>query len=184
MVQDPKDAAAPEMPSNAMHAVQVDHCVPLGDMPALLTTLTQVPASDVTESAVDLGGAPVLGLTFACPECKGPLSQVRAEGESIVRFRCHVGHAFTIMSLLAAQVESREEVLWTTIRSLEDEAVLSDQAVDLAQSAAERDALSRQAKAVRAIALNLRDAMAVMPMSNGTLQTGPAVIGTSDHDHA
>jgi hypothetical protein len=64
MVQGPTEAEAPDMPTNAMNAVTVDHCVPIGDNPGRLTTLTQLPAGEVTESAANLGGIPVLGMTF------------------------------------------------------------------------------------------------------------------------
>ena len=40
VVQDPDDAAEPSMPLSALQNVEVDHCVPLSDMAALLTSLT------------------------------------------------------------------------------------------------------------------------------------------------
>ena len=41
MVQHPDDALFPAMPLNAMNAVEVDHTVPLKDMPALLASLSK-----------------------------------------------------------------------------------------------------------------------------------------------
>jgi two-component system chemotaxis response regulator CheB len=39
VVQDPTDAFAPSMPLNALQRVEVDHCVPLAEIPALLVRL-------------------------------------------------------------------------------------------------------------------------------------------------
>jgi two-component system, chemotaxis family, protein-glutamate methylesterase/glutaminase len=39
VVQDPKDAAYPEMPQSALNNLDVDHCVPIAGMGALLETL-------------------------------------------------------------------------------------------------------------------------------------------------
>jgi two-component system chemotaxis response regulator CheB len=48
VVQDPKDAEHPSMPSHAMQMVQVDHCVSMNDMPALLVRLLKVPPVPTT----------------------------------------------------------------------------------------------------------------------------------------
>ena len=41
VVQDPKDAAVPNMPISALRNVNVDYCVPLVEIPALLVELVQ-----------------------------------------------------------------------------------------------------------------------------------------------
>jgi two-component system, chemotaxis family, protein-glutamate methylesterase/glutaminase len=43
VVQDPKDAAYPEMPQSALNNLKVDHCVPLSKMGLLLERLVQEP---------------------------------------------------------------------------------------------------------------------------------------------
>jgi two-component system chemotaxis response regulator CheB len=43
VVQDPEDAFASSMPLSALRYVEVDHCVPLGLIPMLLTTLASAP---------------------------------------------------------------------------------------------------------------------------------------------
>ena len=56
------------------------------------------------------------GLTaFTCPDCGGPLWQISGEN----RFRCHVGHAYSINSLLSEQDSQLEHALWAAVRSLE-----------------------------------------------------------------
>jgi two-component system, chemotaxis family, protein-glutamate methylesterase/glutaminase len=59
---------------------------------------------------------------FTCPECHGSLWRIY-EGK-ILRFRCRTGHAYTAESLLADLSEYIEDSLWTTIRSLEENAAL------------------------------------------------------------
>jgi len=56
------------------------------------------------------------GLTaYTCPDCGGPLWQISGE----TRFRCHVGHAYSIHSLLCEQDSELEHALWAAVRSLE-----------------------------------------------------------------
>jgi two-component system chemotaxis response regulator CheB len=55
---------------------------------------------------------------FACPECHGVLLRMKDGPQN--RFRCHTGHSYTALSLLAAVNEQIEASLWTSIRSLEE----------------------------------------------------------------
>ena len=71
---------------------------------------------------------------FTCPECNGSLWELR-DGD-LLRFRCHVGHAFSAESLVAEQSEELENALWASLRSLEENAALSRR---LAARASERN---------------------------------------------
>lgn len=163
IVQDPVDAHRPSMPTSAMQAVDVDHCVPLGDMAALLTRLVGTPATLADAAKPDLVGEPVLGLTFVCPDCQGPLSQMRAPEEKLVRFRCHIGHAYSVMSLLATQIQAREQLLWTVVRTLEDEAVLTECALKQELPLSDQKGMRNLAAANKKLALHIRDELALMP---------------------
>jgi two-component system chemotaxis response regulator CheB len=55
-----------------------------------------------------------------CPECGGTLWEIRRD--SLISFRCHVGHAFSIESFLEEQAEEIELSLWKTLRTLKDRA--------------------------------------------------------------
>ena len=70
---------------------------------------------------------------FSCPECGGVLWEIQ-DGD-LLRFRCRVGHAFSIESVLAEQAEALEEALWVALKTLQESADLSQR---LAQQARKR----------------------------------------------
>jgi two-component system, chemotaxis family, protein-glutamate methylesterase/glutaminase len=149
VVQDPQDAVAPSMPSNAAAHVVVDHSVPIGRMAELLGRLVAeditikegytVPEPTRIEVQIAKDGyaleAGVLKLgepsQYACPECHGVMLAVK-EGDR-VRFRCHTGHAYSIEALLSEFDEAVEEALWNSIRAMEEKLLLLRQLVDMAR---------------------------------------------------
>lgn len=163
IVQDPAEALYASMPQNAIEHVNVDHVVPLTRIAPLLVELVSTPparerAGSIPEhvdvevkiamehNPIDAGlgriGAPSF---FACPECHGVLLQLK-EG-SLMRFRCHTGHAYSVASLLAAIGEGIEEAMWMTIRALEEGQLLMDRMAEHVRShdGAETDELRDRA---------------------------------------
>jgi two-component system chemotaxis response regulator CheB len=134
VVQDPADAAYPDMPQNVLKQLKVDHVVPLAEMGALLTKLLRrparkakpVPKDIVIEAKIaervlsDLTSVEAVGeqVPFNCPGCGGVLWEVAAGG--VLRFRCHTGHAYTSSVLLAEQTSKIEETLWIALRMFEE----------------------------------------------------------------
>jgi len=59
-----------------------------------------------------------------CPECRGPVSEVRYNG--LLEFRCLVGHAYSPKSLLEAHSETEERALWAAVVALEETERLVD----------------------------------------------------------
>jgi len=134
MVQDPTDALYPDMPLSALEHVTVDYCLPVLKMGAVLYRLSQEPPAatppipeelqievNIAENPADNNKcAEGLGESVAltCPECVGPLWQLR--DKKLRRYRCRLGHAFTAESLLAGQSEMVEYALLTTVRTMED----------------------------------------------------------------
>lgn len=139
VVQDPADAAAPDMPSSALKDIDVDHCVPIAAMAELLARVAVMPAGATAEIPVDirleaaiaaqeLGGMSTedqLGTPsrFSCPDCHGSLWEI-ADGD-LLRYRCHVGHAFTADAMLLAQDEEKDRMLWRLLRSHQERASLA-----------------------------------------------------------
>jgi two-component system chemotaxis response regulator CheB len=173
VVQAPEDAEEPSMPLSALKHVQVDHCVALKGMAALLVELTrrppgpalQPPPKWLHEHDLALGkGDPMEHLeaiatpsTFVCPDCKGGLWTI--SGSRPIRFICHVGHSFTLQTLLHAQALATDEALWTAIRALQEKRLLFDKSAEALRSegddaqaqwsAQEARALQRQERLLR-----------------------------------
>jgi two-component system, chemotaxis family, protein-glutamate methylesterase/glutaminase len=119
------DPEYPGMPRSAMLHVEVDHAVPLSAVPELLRRLVSEPVPEQAE--VEAEGPHTVApqsSPIVCPTCNG--SMVETVEGGLLRFRCHVGHAFGVDSLLTEQGESLEAALWASVRSLEESAQLAD----------------------------------------------------------
>ncbi|MDT5271075.1 MAG: two-component system, chemotaxis family, protein-glutamate methylesterase/glutaminase [Acidobacteriota bacterium] len=140
VVQDPDEAFMPSMPLNALAQVEVDHTLPLAEMPSLLARLSSTHIAEQggygmpedlhieVKIAMEKNGleAGVMKLgtpsVFTCPECHGSLLQLKENGRT--RYRCHTGHAYSADSLLVDLTESVEETLWGAIRSIAESVML------------------------------------------------------------
>jgi two-component system, chemotaxis family, protein-glutamate methylesterase/glutaminase len=117
VVQDLAEAPVSGMPRNALRHVGADQ--ELSDM-----------------RADDMLGTPS---RFTCPECHGALWEVR-DG-SMLRYRCHVGHAFAADTVLASQGEEIDRLLGTLLRSHQERAALAHRIAEH-ERANERHALA------------------------------------------
>src|SRR5262245_53645641 len=160
VVQDPEEALYPSMP---LHAIAADHpayIAKLAEIPAIVDRLARQPhpveeGADMDEDQLDLeqsfasfeldalhrGGGPGEPAPFACPTCGGTLWE--AQDDSMLRFRCRVGHAFGAESLLQSQTDRMDEALWTALRALEERRSL---ALRVAERLRGRGNLSRRAE--------------------------------------
>jgi two-component system chemotaxis response regulator CheB len=136
IVQDPTDARYPDMPTNALEQIEINYCVPILKMGAILYRLTQEPVVETPSIPEDLrievsitenptansDRIEELGesASMICPDCGGPLRELR--DEKLRRYRCRLGHAFTAESLLEGQSEAIEYALWAAVRTMEDRA--------------------------------------------------------------
>ena len=77
---------------------------------------------DMQSATRDMRDGTVSG--YVCPECKGPLWEMR-DG-ALVRFRCRVGHAFSRDSMLASQADALDDALWTAYETLCESALLAE----------------------------------------------------------
>jgi two-component system chemotaxis response regulator CheB len=138
VVQDPMDAAWPDMPRSALERDHADYVVGLAELPDLLVRLCREPAGPVlpvppgliAEARIAAQEAPLpehlsrLGHPshITCPQCGGVLNEVVEAGS--VRFRCQIGHAFTAEGLVAAQNDELERALESAARMHRDRVVL------------------------------------------------------------
>lgn len=169
VVQDPADAPFPQMPASAISHVAVDHVVRMAEMPALLARLVAEPpglAPDIPLeirleagiAALELAGMATeqqLGeqSPFTCPECHGALWEI--EDKNFIRYRCHVGHAYTLNAVLEAQSDNIERMLWDALRTHRDRA-------NLARRLAERERSNENAARLRQRAREYEEDAAIM----------------------
>ena len=116
------------MPRSALRHVQVDHCLPVAGIAETLVELARdapsgVAAADRAVAAIEhriacgtFGAEDWLALEerslasgFNCPDCRSALYEIR--DARLLRFRCRSGHAWSSLSLLAAQAEAHETQL-------------------------------------------------------------------------
>ena len=152
VAQDPADAAYPSMPRTAIARARPDHVLGLAEIPALLDRLVAQPPGAAqacpgfyryeVEIAKDgradmqanmqakqiemdrIGRRPVL----ACPDCHGVMWEIE-DGE-LVRYRCHVGHAYTADMMDVAIDHDLDHALGSALRALEERIMLAQRMHD------------------------------------------------------
>jgi two-component system, chemotaxis family, protein-glutamate methylesterase/glutaminase len=167
IVQDPKEAIVDSMPRRAIERAAADHVLPVAEIAASLTDLVQQPvvaqgenrmvntidaeerleaviAEDFVEQASD--GRTEETTLFTCPDCGGVLWQ-GAEGP-VLRFRCHVGHAFAPEVLLSQKSEELETALWSSLRLLKEKATLTQQLANRTRSSGNGTAATQAAERI------------------------------------
>ncbi|MFC6092634.1 chemotaxis protein CheB [Saccharothrix lopnurensis] len=147
-VQDPADALHPGMPENALRHVRPDHVLPAADLGPALAKLVREqvapssapPASPQVEQEnrivrdwrVTMGAGTIGEASeYTCPDCSGVLNEVEP---GTLRFRCQVGHAWSVEALAQAQGDAFEKALWTALRTLEEKVRLSERMVESART--------------------------------------------------
>jgi two-component system chemotaxis response regulator CheB len=133
LAQEPTDALFPAMPANAIAYANPDYVLPIEELVDTLVRLTAGsngrPGKEISvtndpaphPSSED--AQPGVLAPFSCPDCGGTLWETE-EGRT-VSYRCRVGHAYTMNSLVARHVDSLERTLWSAYRALEERAAMS-----------------------------------------------------------
>jgi len=157
VVQDPADALVSSMPRNALRHVAADHVLEAKGIAPLLAKLARQPAGPTpdipfdirieaaiaAQELLDMRADDMLGTPsrFTCPECHGALWEI--EDGSMLRYRCHVGHAFAADTVLASQGEEIDRLLGTLLRSHQERAALAHRMAKH-ERASERHALAER----------------------------------------
>ena len=151
IVQDPAEAIFPDMPKSVVSNVDVDYVKTLAEIGPLLVNLVAQPAENRAE-AQPLGSLVKTEVEIAtqknafesgmlkigertdltCPECGGSLRGIQ-EG-SLMRYRCHTGHAYSQESLRAEIADKLEISLWQAVRHVEEGIILSEQLASQCES--------------------------------------------------
>jgi two-component system chemotaxis response regulator CheB len=136
-VQDPTDADFPSMPASALKSVPGAIMASTADLAeAVLDVVgTEVPdnpepipadllwETDMTELAEEVPPdrpRPGRPAPVSCPACFGSMNQI--DGLDDLHYRCHVGHVYSPLSLLADQARAGESALWHAVALLEEQA--------------------------------------------------------------
>jgi two-component system, chemotaxis family, protein-glutamate methylesterase/glutaminase len=69
---------------------------------------------------------------LVCPDCGGALWEIE-DGDAL-RYRCRVGHSFSMQTMLAEHAEMLEDAFWVALRTLEESASLSKRLAERARS--------------------------------------------------
>jgi two-component system, chemotaxis family, protein-glutamate methylesterase/glutaminase len=104
VVQDPRDAAYPEMPRSTLRYAPIDHVLPLEEIAGVLAARAReprLPSAAVPEEIraealiaaqevrhMEPSGTGIV-TPITCPECHGAMHEIK-DGE-LVRYRCHTG---------------------------------------------------------------------------------------------
>jgi len=134
VVQDPNEAEYPDMPLSVINNMEADYVATLEEIGPLIAEIIKhkkekkkpVPKEIIAESkisettAVGIEAIESIADTsvFACPDCGGNLWEMK--DESIKRYRCHIGHAYTQRDLVLKQAEVAGSTLWVALRMMEE----------------------------------------------------------------
>lgn len=147
VVQDPSEAAYPDMPANALKATRADFVVPAADVAPLLNELTASPderaaptsgGGIVKKSKSKRSAKPPVELTrYTCPDCSGVLAESK-KGET--KFICRVGHTYSPGALNREQAAAAERALWAALQTLEERVDLQKRLAESTRGSAQKSA--------------------------------------------
>ena len=134
IVQDPKEAAYPNMPQSVLDNTMVDYVLPVSAMnEAIQETIDNKKIEGVTipedikaeaalieNTTTSIEEVSKLGKQslYSCPDCGGNLWEIKNSGST--HYRCHIGHAYSENELLLKQFESLNGTLWVALRMMEE----------------------------------------------------------------
>ncbi|RYZ57445.1 MAG: chemotaxis protein CheB [Proteobacteria bacterium] len=148
VIQDPEDTMYPDMPRNALEYVAADCVCALSDISPFLIRQLAKPVDGFSKSdndqvhevnmvKISQGDSrdemPGDSCGLVCPECSGPLWEIKEKDSAILRYRCHEGHAYSALSLEAGQNEALEAALWTALRAMDEKVELTERLAARAQ---------------------------------------------------
>jgi two-component system chemotaxis response regulator CheB len=155
LVQDPNDALHPGMPRNAIDGARPRFVAPVVELPPLIEMLLnedigelaptlepdwETQLSLLRDDPRPLDERPGVSSGISCPDCHGVLFQIDDEPP---RFRCRVGHAWSIESLVAEEALAVDNSLWTALRSLEEQATIAAREAERAAESGRVDVAKR-----------------------------------------
>lgn len=193
VVQHWTDATVAEMPLNAARHAMIDYALPANEIAAHLARLAHEPAGATPPIPLEMrvetaiAAQELMGMRaedelgrpsrFTCPECHGVLWEIN-DG-SLLRYRCHVGHAFTAEAVLTAQEMRAEEMLWSLMRAHQERAALARRMAEQQRAKNHGELAEQMEKRAREYA---DDAETVRELLHASTEPPPGI--SSDEDAA
>lgn len=197
LVQDPEEAQYRGMVDSAIRNGYADEILTVGKLAVRLAELAGegIDAEEVVmvddddaieegekELAIDeldfgqLHGDDQPGVVsaFVCPDCSGTLWELT--DSDTLRFRCRVGHAFAVDSMLARQQGAIETAFWVALRALEERGALMRRLLRRAEKSGHHGGIQRyneEAKTVADRAKTIRDIILSGILTNGAETPSP-----------
>ncbi len=138
VVQDPQDAAFPEMPQTTLMGMEPDYVTQLRDTPGLLHALVHQPAGDLIavpdnfryeveiarNARASMNGMDWFGArsVLTCPDCGGIMWELKDGAMS--RYRCHIGHAYAGEMITVGLDERLKRAMASALRALDERIAL------------------------------------------------------------
>jgi two-component system chemotaxis response regulator CheB len=164
IVQDPHEASFARMPKSALEYVEVDHCLPLDGIAALLSRLAtetrskegveqggflmsddmelEQKMSELDPATLNSDERPGNVSSLTCPDCSGPLYEIR-EGE-LSRYRCRVGHAYgSAEDVLEKNSDKLEDTLYFALNKSRENAAMARRLAARAHKGGQKRAAAR-----------------------------------------
>ena len=177
IVQEPDDAAYPDLPKSVLERTGAEKVLTLEDMPAVIAEFCkEYPRPEEPDGnwrslmrEVEISQGVLQGFEaniqrgkssgYSCPECGGPLWE-QQKGERL-HFRCHTGHGFSRAALEQEQQLGIEKALYSALRILEERARLlrnlQKRTNSFGRGFDPTDAYSKRAEEAEQQAENIRD---------------------------
>ena len=161
LVQDPSETPYPGMPRSAIKNVAVDDVLSLQEIAEAVVQLARSPLEEAVvmgpgegfkavrdPAEMDLEAilrkeVPATLSGLGCPFCGGPLKE-QNEGD-FIRFRCKIGHAYTMESLISEHTEAVERALSAGLLALTERALLARRMCERAERRGSRKAAENYA---------------------------------------
>jgi two-component system chemotaxis response regulator CheB len=187
LVQDPLEALYPSMPSSAIAYVEPDYVLPIADLVDTLVRLTagspvhdrkKRPVRDPAPDPAAEDAQPGALAPFSCPDCGGALWETDEGG--VASYRCRVGHAFTMNSLVVRHADVVDRALWTAYRALEERAAMSRRVARRLGERGRRESASRFERQADESARHAQELKAVLDGVEAALDAGDAGGNGSD----
>ncbi|MFL5269825.1 MAG: chemotaxis protein CheB, partial [Stellaceae bacterium] len=139
VVEDPSDAAFPDMPRTAASVREPHFLIRASEIPGVLVQLSNerisVEAAKPREREPNAMEMQEIGrpITFSCPECGGALGLKTRN--AMLEYSCHVGHRFGPRELLESLSEGVERGIYVALRMLNEQVEFARRMIDSARDA-------------------------------------------------